>query len=189
MADNSDLYERLDRTLDAYGKSFRDKIYAEENEDHDLLMNVFGITPELKRENRQYWGRELGMCWQVLVTQICKATRGDFRPAIRIGSDEPADLVIAKTAIDTKYRLGSGDSGTLKKFKQYGPLLKEMELEPVLLLLREDNLGAAINACVVGGWKVLTGDRTLDFLKMETGVDVRDYLEQRKDRFAISADR
>lgn len=27
---------------------------------NDVLMDVFGIVPTLKRENRQYWGRELG---------------------------------------------------------------------------------------------------------------------------------
>ena len=35
-------------------------------------MEVFGITPEMKRENRQYWGRQLGMCWQRLVTEISR---------------------------------------------------------------------------------------------------------------------
>jgi hypothetical protein len=51
--------------LKQYQNSFSNKIYVEENDDHDPLMDVFGITPSLKRENRQYWGRELGMCWQL----------------------------------------------------------------------------------------------------------------------------
>ena len=103
------------------------------------LMEVFGITPELKRENRQYWGRELGMCWQRLVIEVFKGTRKDYGPAIRIGADEPCDLTVGKLAIDTKYRIGSGDSGTLKKFKSYGPLLKKQGYEPVILMLRECN--------------------------------------------------
>jgi hypothetical protein len=45
-----------------YQESFVGKIYAIENDDVDPLMSAFGITAILKRENRQYWGRELGMC-------------------------------------------------------------------------------------------------------------------------------
>ncbi|MGV2437783.1 MAG UNVERIFIED_CONTAM: hypothetical protein LVT10_25190 [Anaerolineae bacterium] len=41
--------------LRQYQSSFSDKIYGEENDDYDSLMRVFGITPSLKRENRQYW--------------------------------------------------------------------------------------------------------------------------------------
>jgi hypothetical protein len=55
-------------------------------------MNAFGITQELKQENKQYWGRELGMCWQRLVTDLCKNLCTDFEPALRIGSDEPCDF-------------------------------------------------------------------------------------------------
>ncbi len=87
-------------------------------------MDVFGISPIIKKENRQYWGRELGMCWQLLVTETCKAYCSSFQPAFKVGSDEPCDLIVDGYAIDTKYRIGSGDSGTLKKFKLYGPLLR-----------------------------------------------------------------
>jgi hypothetical protein len=81
-----------------------------------------------------------------------------FSPALRIGLDEPCDFLIGAQAIDTKYRIGSGDSGTLKKFRSYGKLLIEQGYEPILLIVREDNLGNAINACLLSGWKVLTGD-------------------------------
>lgn len=64
-------------------------------------------------------------------------------------------------AIDTKYRIGSGDSGTLKKFKAYGPTLEEKGFTPVLLIVREDNLGAAITACNAGGWTVTTGQANI----------------------------
>ena len=52
-------------------------------------------------------------------------TCADYGGALKFGSDEPCDLVLGSDAIDTKYRVGSGDSGTLKKFKQYGALLKQ----------------------------------------------------------------
>ncbi|MGC9503421.1 hypothetical protein [Baaleninema sp.] len=117
--------ESLENILKKYQNSFSDKVYAKENEERDPLMNVFEISPQLKRENRQYWGRELGMCWQLLVVEVCKKYCPDFHPAVKFGSDEPCDLVVENYAIDTKYRIGSGDSGTLKKFKRYGSLLRK----------------------------------------------------------------
>lgn len=113
----SELQSQLHRILQQYSSSFGAKVYQEENSDHDILMDVFGITPERKRENRQYWGRELGMCWQLLVIKIAEHNCADYRPAIKMERDEPLDLFIGNDAIDTKYRIGSGDSGTLKKFR------------------------------------------------------------------------
>ena len=130
------IENQLDVILKKYQESFADKSYSEENDDLDLLMNVFGLSPQLKRENRQYWGRELGMCWQLLVSEICRAHCKDFKPALRFGADEPCDLVVGNYAIDTKYRIGSGDSGTLKKFKQYGAMLTENGYKPVFLILQ-----------------------------------------------------
>ena len=119
-----------------YQRSFIAKTYATENDDHDVVMDLFGITPLLKRENRQYWVRELGMCWQAIVSALCKVRSNDYQTAQRFGADEPFDLLVGSAAIDTKYRIGSGDSGTLKKFKQYGPFLKEKGFNPVLLIVR-----------------------------------------------------
>lgn len=147
--------------LKKYYEAFKEKIYAAENNDIDVLMDIFGITPEQKRENRQYWGRELGMMWQLIVTELCKNHCSNFQPALKIGNDEPCDLILGQDAIDTKYRIGSGDSGTLKKFKQYGELLKKYGYRPILLILREDNLSAAITACIHGGWTILTGQKHL----------------------------
>src|SRR5258707_8049825 len=167
----------LEVILKQYAESFASKTYAEENDDLDVLMEVFGISPALKRENRQYWGRELGMCWQLVVTRVFENCRSaDFGPGYRSGSDEMSDLMLKKIAIDTKYRIGSGDSGTLKKFKQYGKALKSKGFEPVLLILRSDNLPAAIQACKVGGWRVLIGDASFEFIKKETGLDLLAYL-------------
>ena len=118
------LEQALGVILEQYQQSFTTKIYIEETDISDLLMEVFGITAEINRENRQYWGRELGMCWQRLVTQLCRICCAEFATALRVGGDEPCDLIVGKQAIDTKYRIGSGDSGTLKKFKSYASLLK-----------------------------------------------------------------
>ena len=175
----------LDSVLTRYQASFTEKVYLDKNEEHDILMNAFGITPELKRENRQYWGRELGKCWEALVIEVCKNS-ASFQPALRIGDDEPCDLRIDGYAIDTKYRIGSGDSGTLKKFKQYGPLLKEHGYEPILLFLREDNLPAAITACQSGGWTIHTGKQSFEFIERVSGFDLENYLTRKAQTFPVN---
>lgn len=175
----------LEQILVRYQSSFIGKIYAEENEEHDLLMDVFSISPIIKRENRQYWGRELGMCWQLLVVETCKAYCSSFQSAFRVGSDEPCDLIVDNYAIDTKYRIGSGDSGTLKKFKSYGSLLRTHNYEPILLILREDNLSAAITACQVGTWKVYTGDASFEFIREISGFDLKSFLAERTEAFPV----
>ncbi len=174
------LDDQLKQVLRAYRDSFSSKTYSEENDDCDLLMDVFGITPSLKRENRQYWGRELGMCWQLLVTQVLSHTCRNYSPALRVGDDEPCDCCVGADAIDTKYRIGSGDSGTLKKFKSYGKLLTQRGLRPVLLIVREDNLNAAMAACATGGWTVLQGKATFDYIQTLSEFDMAAWLESCK---------
>lgn len=179
------MENKLDDVLRRYHSSFVEKIYSDENDDHDLLMDAFGITPQLKRENRQYWGRELGKCWESLVIEACKDV-DTFQPALRIGDDEPCDLRVANYAIDTKYRVGSGDSGTLKKFKQYGPLLKEHGYTPVFLFLREDNLPAAMTACQRGEWEIYIGQDSFDFIQRVSGFDMKDYLTRKARAFLVN---
>lgn len=177
--------KKLEQILARYQNSFTEKVYAEENEEHDILMDVFGISPIIKKENRQYSGRELGMCWQLLVTETCKAYCSSFQPAFRVGSDEPCDLIVDAYAIDTKYRIVSGDSGTLKKFKSCGPLLRTYNYEPVFLILRQDNLPAAITACQVGTWKVYTGDASFNFIQTISGFDLKSFLTERVGEFPV----
>jgi hypothetical protein len=179
---------RLTEVVTHYQNAFTGKEYGEENEDHDLLMDLFGISPEMKRENRQYWGRELGMCWQRLVTATVSTMAPDeFSPPIRIGADEPYDLGFKDFVIDTKYRLGSGDAGTLKKFKGYGELLRERKKKPVQLILRSDNLPAAISALKVGGWDVRIGSHAFDWIEKATqGFKLDDWLESNAGAFQIN---
>lgn len=162
----------LENILTHYRKAFTEKTYSAENNDHDPLMDIFGITPELKRENRQYWGRELGMAWQLIVTEVFKHNHSQFRPGLKFGLDEPCDLLAGRDAIDTKYRIGSGDSGTLKKFKQYGELLKNEGYNPVFLIVRDDNLSAAITACYAGGWTVHTGQAAFNYIFNQTNINL-----------------
>lgn len=184
--ENKKIGLELKSIINQYKESFTEKTYNEENNESDILMDLFSITPELKRENRQYWGRELGMCWQLLVAKLSELTCKDFKPALKIEADEPTDLFIGKDAIDTKYRIGSGDSGTLKKFKKYGKLLKNKGYRPVLLIVRENNLSAAITACKVGGWNLYVGDECFEYIKKKTGFDLKKYLISLKGEFEIT---
>lgn len=185
MKEKSQIEKSLVGILTQYQQSFSAKVYLEENNEPDLLMGVFGLSPEIKRENRQYWGRELGMCWQRLVIELCRQTRPDFAPALRFGADEPCDFFVGACAIDTKYRIGSGDSGTLKKFKGYAKILAEKGFEPVLLIVREDNLPAAIKACSSSGWEVLAGDATFNYLQKLTGFNLKQFLRARAKAYKV----
>lgn len=177
MAKRLSLDTRLKEVLRAYRDSFSLKSYSAENDDSDPLMDCFGITPDRKRENRQYWGRELGMCWQLLVTNLLSHRCKDYAPAIKIGDDEPCDCCVGGDAVDTKYRIGSGDSGTLKKFRANGRLLIQKNYRPVLLIVREDNLGSAIKACRSGGWTVLQGSATFEYIEDRAAFDLLEWLK------------
>jgi len=168
--------ENLLSIIQKYTENFSGKSYNDESEEIDVLMEAFGISQELKRKNKQYWGRELGMCWQLLVTEVFRNTCKYFSPAKRYGADEPADFFVGIDAIDTKYRVGSGDAGTLKKFKQYGEMLTSEGLNPIFLFLRTDNLNAAITACKVGGWTIYMGDESFEYIKSKTGFDLKQWL-------------
>jgi len=176
------LSDSLEKILEQYGQAFKDKVFSGESSEEDDLMLVFGLTQAIKAENKQYWGRELGMCWQLIVTELCRQTCSNFSGPIREGADELCDFAVGKDAADTKYRIGSGDSGTLKKFKQYAARLKELGYRPILLILRNDNLPAAITACVTGGWTVMLGNETYEYLRDITGFDLQSWLKARKDR-------
>ena len=88
MADKDALTTALENIATNYQSSFTAKVYNDENDDHDCVMDLFGISPDLKRENRQYWGRELGMCWQLIVCEVFRQTRDDYGPALRFASSE-----------------------------------------------------------------------------------------------------
>ncbi len=176
----------IQEIISSYHNSFLNKEYGPENEDNDILMDLFHISPSKKREHRQYWGRELGMLWQRIVVETAKSSCGsEFSPPLHFGADEPCDLIIGKDAIDTKYRIGSGDSGTLKKFKQYGGLLQENGYRPVLLLLREDNLPAAITACKAGGWTIFQGQDAILYISEKTGENMEELLSNFGDKYWI----
>ena len=149
----------------------------------DALMDAFGITSALKSTAPQYWGRELGMCWERLVRALFLQLTASYGPAIAHGASEPCDFTVEGLAVDTKYRLGSGDSGTLKKLAANAKLLRALGLEPVMLFLREDSLDTAIRQMQKAGWRVLQGDDSFAFITHHTGADLLGYLRQNHGQF------
>jgi hypothetical protein len=182
----AELKPHIQPILQHYQQSFSSKTYTLENDEHDVIMDLFGVTPCLKRENRQYWGRELGMCWQSIVAAVCKVLCSGYKPAQRFGLDEPFDLAVDTFAIDTKYRIGSGDAGTLKKMKQYGSLLKGQGYDPVLLIVRDDNLSAALTACRNGGWRIYQSAAAFAFIMEITKFDLLAALQMLKHAFCVT---
>jgi hypothetical protein len=174
----------LDQILRAYQSSFSAKVFTEIDGGGDVLMDAFSITNQMKSKNKQYWGRELGKCWEKLTISIFEDLDG-FTKGIKVGQDEICDLVYNNYAIDTKYRVGSGDSGTLKKFKQYGAQIKGLKKTPVMLFLREDNLPAAITAMKKGGWEIITGEGSFAFIKEHSSFDLEDYLKNNQGEFSV----
>lgn len=177
------LDEVLDKRLLKYSQSFTGKIFSDESGEEDDLMLAFGLTQAIKAANKQYWGRELGLCWQLLVTDLFRETCSSFQGPLRIDDDEPCDLRCGSDAIDTKYRIGSGDSGTLKKFRNNAGLLKDRGHKPVLHILRNDNLHNAITACIKGGWEVFIGENCYKYIIQSTGFDMESWLKSRKNLY------
>lgn len=180
-----ELSTKLESILQKYGESFAGKLFGEESSEEDDLMLAFGLTQMTKVENKQYWGRELGMCWQLITSEVFKAHCNNYKGPVREGADEMCDFVVGKTAIDTKYRIGSGDSGTLKKFKQYAGKLRATGYVPRILILRNDNLPAAIAACTVGGWEITWGAASYEYIFETTGFNLQSWLKERKNMFAV----
>ncbi|HGJ66763.1 TPA: restriction endonuclease [bacterium] len=178
----------LEDILEKYKKAFSSKIFPDESSDVDDLMLVFGLTQEIKSLNKQYWGRELGKCWERIVIETCKQRCKYFGSRIKKEQGEFCDFTIGKTAIDTKYRIGSGDSGTLAKFESDGNDLLKRGYEPVMLILRKDNLQSAINACIKGGWTVKTGNDTYNYINEVTGFDLKSWLGMKRNHYEIKDD-
>ncbi|WP_270278824.1 hypothetical protein [Veillonella parvula] len=185
--DYTEFESKFNMLTENYQINFRNKEIIETDEYIDVLMEIFGITSTLKHENRQYWGRELGMYWQRLVIAWFETfTPKLYKPAKRYGQDEPYDLLVGDYAIDTKYRVGSGDSGTLKKFKSYGNFLLKEGYKPVFLILRTDNLDAAIKAIKEGDWEVYMGEKAFDFIESNSGRNLLLYLKSMKNKYNIN---
>jgi hypothetical protein len=179
------LSNSLEDILAKYQQSFSEKAFKEESAELDDLMLTFELTQEIKAQNKQYWGRELGTCWQRLIVQLCRSARHDFGKPIKFGEEKICVLTLGNDAIDTKYRIGSGDSGTLKRFKEYGKKLQKFGYQPVLLILRNDNLPAAIAACKSGGWKVMQGLQAYNYIQTKTGFNLKKWLQNRKSDFFL----
>jgi hypothetical protein len=167
--------------LNEYQSKFQNKVQPNTNSSTDILMDCFNLSDIKKQENKQYWNRELGACWQKIVCAAFKDHKG-YQSSPKTGK-APYDLIVDQYAIDTKYRIGSGDSGTIRKIRLYGDMMKELNHEPILLILRTDNLKGTINA--LKNWTILTGEESFEFIQRLSGVDVEKYLKDNKGAFSL----
>lgn len=94
------LDQTLENILQRYSLSFSLKVFSEESATEDDLMRVFGLTQLIKAENKQYWGRELGMCWQRVITEVCRENCEDFRTPIREGKSDAYEYIRNKTGFE-----------------------------------------------------------------------------------------
>lgn len=176
----------LEDILAHYQHAFQSKLHTDTHGPSDVLMEAFGVTPEMKTAAAQYWGRELGMCWERLVRGLFACNAAGFGPPLANGAGEPCDFTVDGQAVDTKYRLGSGDSGTLRKLADNAEWLRSQGFSPVMLFLREDSLDTAISRMRKAGWRVLQGDASFDFITEHTGQDLRGFLRQNKGAWQAS---
>ncbi|MEQ8958998.1 MAG: hypothetical protein RLP02_13925 [Coleofasciculus sp. C2-GNP5-27] len=150
----------LEQILNQYQQAFAERITPEESTEEDDMMLAFGLTQDIKATNKQYWGRQLGKCWERLVETLCQQTCEQYQKA----HGTYYDLAVGLNAIDTKYRIGSGDAKTLRGFRENAQTLINEGFTPVLLILRNDNLPQAIKACSDGGWEIYAGNNAYNYL-------------------------
>lgn len=176
--------EPLRAILKTYRDNFANKSFGKaESDTSDILMDVFGINADTKRENRQYWGRELGTCWERLVKAVFTATIPDVLPGYKLGKKEICDLVAEPHAIDMKYRLATSQPAVRDELERHAEWLVAANYVPVLLVLRDDNLPAAVRRCETGGWTVHTGAAAFDFIKGRTHIDLNAWLTKLGDAY------
>lgn len=171
--------------LSKYKSDFNSKEFVPNFPSSDILMNFFNITYDTKMQNMQYWNRELGRVWELITGELFAFNNPSFRlpESGEFGTDRPVDYFIGDLAIDAKYRIGSGDSGTLKKFKSYGKMLKERGYNPVFLILRNDNLPDAITAAMNGGWQIISDKNAFSFIREMSEIDIVQYLAHLKAKY------
>jgi hypothetical protein len=180
--------DRLGEILDAQRRSFEAKVHRPRERGSDLLMEAFGISPVQLQSHSQYWSRQLGMCFERLVRAACEH-RSECRLPLRTGGREPWDLEFGQEAWELKYRLGSGDAGTLSRLADNAGLARERGLAPVLLILRSDSLRAATARAAAGGWEVVCGERALAHVRRRSGFDLHAWLAEQAGRFTFEPGR
>lgn len=175
----------FDGIIGGYREAFSRKDFGDELPVSDLLMDAFGITPETKRENAQYWGRELGSVWQRLVFESFKHVDKSTRTPPKQCPVHPCDVVTRGFGIEVKYRIGSGDAPFIKNLEANASVFTARGESPVLLVFREDSLATNIKRAGRAGWTVKAGAESLAFLLEHTGCDLEAFLRDKAADLAL----
>lgn len=182
------ITQKLDAIMAHSRERALDKHFAADDATTDLLMEAYALDPKTRHQHMQFWGQRLGLCWEGLVDTVFSTLRPDAHgDRIHYGRGELCDMVFGDDAIDTKYRIGSGDGATIRKFCRYGDMLREDGYRPVMLILRTDSLDQSIHRCA-HHWEIYQGDAAFDYIHEHTDYDLRTYLHLRKGHFKISLD-
>ena len=99
MANKKKIEEKLNLIFNKYKTSFDNKVLSKEKTTTDLIMKIFNKTQNDVDINKQYWNREFGKYFEYTVSSIFSITRDDFKPGLRIKSDEVCDCIIGNLAI------------------------------------------------------------------------------------------
>lgn len=178
------INQNIEEIIKTYHNKFLDKRFKDKFSDDDILMNIFNLTEEIKNKNKQYWGRELGYLWELIVIEAFKNNK-EYKCKPVWNGQSPCDFFIDKYAIDPKYRIGSGDSGTLKGWARDGDLLRKKGYEPIMLILREDNLPAAISR-ISPHWNLKIGEEALKFIEDNSGFKLKELLISMNGKYDIN---
>jgi hypothetical protein len=179
--------QQLRQILLSYQTSFSSQQTTADTRDPDILMKLFGVTSDTQKENRQFWGRHLGVCWEKLVTTLFKSTVPNVQGGYRQGRKTLCDLIAGTNAIDTKYRIATSQPAVRAELQRHGGILQAAGYNPVLLVLREDNLRDATQQCEKGGWRIYAGAAAFEFINAETGTDLYQWLTSLDGQFAFTA--
>jgi hypothetical protein len=161
----------LKNLVESYKLSFEKKILNHKHFKQDDIMNLFNKNQYDLLLNKQYWHREFGKFYEKYVKIIAKS-KLKYNDSPKYKKYDLCDLVIDNFAIDTKYRIGSGDSGTVRKLKFYGEQLIKLNYKPILLIFRDDNLEGTIKS-LSKEWNVLTGDNSNKFIIEHLDFDIK----------------
>lgn len=85
-----------------------------------------------------------------------------------------------KYAVDTKFKFNSNDSNTVREISNSAIHLKKMGFVPILLMRRPETESqqSPIKRFKKSGWKVISGNDSLKFIKRISGFDIDEWIKK-----------
>lgn len=199
-----DKDERLFRIIKAYRDELQKKIREREvemesdNNDHYVLYNALGFTSEegYQIDYQQNVGRFLykyaGSLIEELAIKCFKMAHPDAREKVKLPNTidkspktVEIDCLIGNKAIELKWKDATTDGDHIKKEHKRVRIIQEAGYTPVRIMFFEPNREQAIRIQhklkdlyhELGG-EYYSGDEAWEYLKNDTGVDLKRILEK-----------